>query len=267
MLTEDPLFRGNNRVSLNVYTIQQTVNLYAYAINNPIRFVDPWGLAVGDVLMPDGTTAKGIITNGITHIDGKRPPIGAIVETSNGFYMMTESGGKKVLEASYSCPDEAAYMVGMIIHGRSTNESQEYGALIVQNSKGGYSITNITNSWEHAQIHNISITFNSRNNLTINRTTIPTGTTAYATIHTHWRSGGSLNFSEADYQSELLNRMYLVNRYGYIMYSERPGPFIYPANTFNPFAENPHTQYVVDIYRGFHPGRQLNMHTVQWATR
>ena len=44
-LNPDPLFWGNNSPDLNVYTMRQTVNLYAFVMNNPIRFIDPWGLS------------------------------------------------------------------------------------------------------------------------------------------------------------------------------------------------------------------------------
>ena len=43
-LNPDPLFWGNNSPSLNVYTVRQTVNLYAFVANNPVRFIDPSGL-------------------------------------------------------------------------------------------------------------------------------------------------------------------------------------------------------------------------------
>ena len=93
----DPLFRTNNSASLNIYTVRQTVNLYVYTVNNPIRFIDPWGLAIGNITLNDGSVVRGTIVNGVTFMpDGSRPPVGSIVQTASGFYMRTIQGGVRV---------------------------------------------------------------------------------------------------------------------------------------------------------------------------
>jgi len=73
------------------------LNWYVYCNNNPIRFIDPRGLSVGDVTMPNGDVIHGTITDGITSLpDGSRPPEGAVVETAAGFYLMHNGSGVKV---------------------------------------------------------------------------------------------------------------------------------------------------------------------------
>ena len=58
MLSPDPLFsmgyNPNDPNGLNIYNIMQSTNLYAYCINNPIRFIDP----SGNVIQLSGTAAE-----------------------------------------------------------------------------------------------------------------------------------------------------------------------------------------------------------------
>jgi len=49
------------------------------------------------VTLPNGTKVTGYINNGVTTLaDGSRPPVGSLVETANGVYKMTSSGGVPV---------------------------------------------------------------------------------------------------------------------------------------------------------------------------
>jgi len=81
--------------------IRDGLNWYVYCSNDPVNYIDPSGLAIGDVTMPNGDVIHGTIEDGITHLpDGSRPPEGAVVETAAGFYMMLNGSGVEVTPTS-----------------------------------------------------------------------------------------------------------------------------------------------------------------------
>jgi hypothetical protein len=133
--------------------------------------------------------------------------------------LLTHQAGDK-----FESEDDAVMAFGLMYHQRSKDERQEYGAVVDKDSNGKFSFENVTNSTASAAANGMSIDPDSDDHDRLRNTVNPIyNSTSVASIHTHWRSDGNLNFSNpGDYgEPRGVNHMYLVNRNGEVYYSER----------------------------------------------
>jgi hypothetical protein len=190
-----------------------------------------------NVTIPGVGQVAAYTDNGYTYmLGGNRPGEGYIVHTQNGDWTIKNGQSVRYVPpvvnprkttTTYATAHDAARAFAVRYHQRSLDERQEYGAVIVQDANGRYRSVNVTNSTEGATQWGQPVE-NFRTETYINRDSILVGSTAVATIHTHWDPNGSLNFSHkpeddmGDYAAEwMLNEMFLVNREGEVYYSKR----------------------------------------------
>jgi len=90
----------------NQLAIMQALNLYAYVVNNPVRYIDPWGLNIpederGQVifmqhgLMGDATFFQPTVENLINHTDGNYISLGIVTAgrgNDGGWYYNPNAG-------------------------------------------------------------------------------------------------------------------------------------------------------------------------------
>lgn len=124
----------------------------------------------------------------------------------------------------FSSEEDAVKAFGDKYAPLSKTERQEYGAVIEKNADGKYAYSNVMNSTMTAAKNGKTIDPASADKDPL-RNTIGYKYTSnsVATVHTHWRSDGNLNFSNpSDYKSTRpVDHMYLINREGDIYSSQR----------------------------------------------
>jgi len=129
----------------------------------------------------------------------------------------------------FNTEEHAVMAFGFMYSQKSITERQEYGAVIDRHDDGRFSFENVRNSTVSAAEQGHTIDPKSGNSDPWrNQISYRYNSNSVATVHTHWRPNGNLNFSppagtsNGDYNpTRPVAHMYLVNRNGEIYYSER----------------------------------------------